>query len=153
MSEPLIGSASIDIHRPIANVFAVVSDLRRMGDWSPESGAVRWLDGFDGPRLGGRFAGENEIRLGPVPVKRWTTESEITAFDPPRTFEFVAAGLTTWRFDLEEIGGGTTLTESFSFPPPSGFEKVSYNLLGARDRRMLAGVERTLEAIKRAVEK
>ncbi|MEM8707869.1 MAG: SRPBCC family protein [Actinomycetota bacterium] len=146
------GSASIQVARPPDIVFAAITDLERMGEWSPESGDVRWLDGATAAALGVRFAGDNEVALGPIPLKRWTTESEITVFEPPSAFEFVAAGYTTWRFDLVEQDGGTRLTESFSYPPYTGVRRVTYGLLGARDRLILGGVERTLTAIKAHVE-
>ena len=152
MSELLTGSASIEIERPVVNVFAAIADLQRMGEWSPESGEIRWLDGATGAALGARFAGDNEIRLGPIPVKRWTTESEITAFDAPHVFEFVAGGATTWRYELAETDGVTTVTESFAFEQVSGFQKLMYNALGARDAQIVEGMERTLAAMKQHLE-
>lgn len=152
MTELLRGTASVEIARSAAEVFAVVTDLERMGEWSPESGAIRWLDGATAAGAGVRFAGDNEIRLGPIPVKRWTTESVVTAFEPPHVFEFESAGATTWRFELAERDGTTTLSESFAFEGPTGLKRIMYNALGARDQQMLAGVERTLAAIKAHLE-
>lgn len=152
MPELLTGSASIEIDRPAADVFAAIADLDRMGEWSPESGEVRWLDGATVASLGARFAGDNEIKIGPIPVKRWTTESEITAFDAPHVLEFVAGGATTWRFELAETGAATTVTETFAFESVTGFRKLMYNALGARDAQMVAGIERTLAAMKRHLE-
>ena len=146
------GSASVTIAAPPADVFALVTNLERMGEWSPESGAVRWLDGASEAAVGARFAGDNEVALGPIPLKRWTTESEVTVHDPPVTFEFVAAGYTTWRFDLEPVDGGTRLTESFSYPPYTGLERATYGLFGARISLITRGVERTLAAIKAVAE-
>lgn len=152
MPEVLTGSASIDIRRPADEVFTAIADLERMGEWSPESGEVRWLDGATSAALGVRFAGDNEVRLGPIPVKRWTTQSEITAFDAPHVLEFVAGGATTWRFELVETNGVTTVTETFAFEQVSGFQKLMYNALGSRDAQMVAGMERTLAAMKRHLE-
>lgn len=152
MPELLTGSASIQIERPVADVFAAIADLERMGEWSPESGAIRWLDGATAAAIGARFAGDNEITLGPIPIKRWTTESEITAFEEPHVLEFVAGGATTWRYELTEADGVTTVTESFAFEQVTGFRKLMYNALGARDAQMVAGMERTLAAMKRHLE-
>ena len=152
MSDLVTGSASIDIDAAPDAVFDLVTDLDRMGEWSPESGAVRWIDG-SGAALGARFAGDNEVTLGPIPLKRWTTESEVTAFDRPSVFEFVSAGYTTWRFEFAATAdGGTRLTESFAYPPYTGFAAVSRGLLGARAGFIHKGVESTLAAIKQAAE-
>ncbi|MEM9465134.1 MAG: SRPBCC family protein [Actinomycetota bacterium] len=152
MTDLQTGSASVTIDAPPTEVFALVVDLDRMGEWSPESGAVRWLDGATEAALGARFAGDNEVMLGPIPLKRWTTESEITAFDSPTTFEFVSAGYTTWRFEFEAVDGGTRLTESFTYAPYSGIDRLTRGLLGARRGLIRRGVERTLAGIKAAAE-
>jgi hypothetical protein len=39
-------------------VYDLISDLPRMGGWSPESTGGRWLGG-DGPSVGARFLGRN----------------------------------------------------------------------------------------------
>ena len=82
MPELQTGSATVTIAPSPEAVFDLVTDLQRMGEWSPESRAVRWLDGATEVALGARFAGDNEVMLGPFPLKRWTTESEVTAFEP-----------------------------------------------------------------------
>ncbi len=153
MSDLVTGSASIVIDAEPDEVFALVTDLERMGEWSPESGAVRWIDGAVTAAVGARFAGDNEVRLGPLSLKSWTTESEVTVFDPPATFEFEAAGYTTWRFDLAEADRGTRLTESFAYPPYTGIQSVTYGLCGLRERLILRGVEQTLAGIKAAAER
>ena len=152
MPELQTGSATVTIAASPKAVFDLVTDLQRMGEWSPESGAVRWLDGATEAAPGARFAGDNEVMLGPIPLKRWTTESEVTAFEPAAVFEFISAGYTTWRFEFEAVDGGTQLTESFAYPPYSGFDRVSRDLLGARPGLIRKGVERTLANIKAAAE-
>ncbi len=152
MPDPVTGSASVTIDASPEVVFALVADLDRMGEWSPESGAVRWIGGATEAAPGARFAGDNEVMLGPIPLKRWTTESEVTVYDPPSTFEFVSAGYTTWRFELAAEGTGTRLTESFRYPPYTGLAALTRGLLGARAGLIQRGVEATLASIKRAAE-
>jgi Polyketide cyclase / dehydrase and lipid transport len=152
MSGTATGSASISIDRPCADVFALVSDITRMGEWSPENTGCRWVDGADGPALGARFEGDNIAKVGPITLKKWTTTSEITAYEPGEVFEFVAEGYTTWRFELAEFDGGTRLTESYSYPAYKGWQKLVYGVLARRPVVMAKGVEATLAGVKSAVE-
>ena len=92
-------------------VFALVADLSRMPEWSPETTAVEWLDGATGPALGARFRGSN--RNG---RRAWATTCTIVALDPPReiAWRVTAYGLriSRWTYRVEPSGdGGTTLTE------------------------------------------
>ncbi|MEZ5166483.1 MAG: SRPBCC family protein [Acidimicrobiales bacterium] len=150
-SQMTTGSASVTIARPAAEVFTALSDVTRMGEWSPENRGGRWLD-VDGPARGARFEGDNEVKIGPLSVKRWTTTSEVTAYDPPSVFEFVTEGHTVWRFELAESADGVRVTESFSHPATTGVKRLLYSVLGSRRKAMVAGMERTLAALKAALE-
>ncbi|HUS43492.1 MAG TPA: SRPBCC family protein [Ilumatobacteraceae bacterium] len=149
---PLTGSASITIDRPAAEVFAAVSDVTRMGEWSPECVACRWADGDEGPAVGSKFSGDNVAKAGPITLKKWTTTSEITGFEPDAVFEFVAEGYSTWRYEFEDRGGSTLVTESFSFPSPDGVQKFLYETVMRRSKSMVKGMEATLGRLKAALE-
>jgi len=151
-TQPLTGSASITIDRPLAEVFAAVSDITRMGEWSPECVACRWAEGVDGPALGSEFSGDNVAKVGPLTLKKWTTTSEITAYEPDAVFEFVAEGYSTWRYEFEDRGGSTVVTESFSFPPPEGVQKFLYETVMRRSKNMVKGMDATLGRLKAALE-
>ncbi len=111
------GSASTVINRPPSEVFDAVADITRMGDWSPECVAGRWVDPATAPAVGAKFEGDNVVKVGPVTFKKWTTTSEITECTPNEVFEFVAEGYTTWRYEFEDRDGATSVTESFSHAP------------------------------------
>ena len=151
-TQPLTGSASITIDRPIAEVFGAVTDIARMGEWSPECVACRWIDGVDGPAVGATFSGDNLFKVGPVTLKRWTTTSEVTGYEPDAVFEFVAEGYSTWRYEFEASGGSTVVTESFSFPSPTGVQKFLYETVMRRSTGMVKGMDATLERLKVALE-
>ena len=151
-TQPLTGSASITIVRPVAEVFAAVSDITRMGEWSPECVACRWADGVDGPALGSEFSGDNVAKMGPLTLKKWTTTSEITGYEPDALFEFVAEGYSTWRYEFEDREGSTVVTESFSFPPPEGVQKFLYETVMRRSKNMVKGMAATLGRLKVALE-
>src|SRR4051812_39502274 len=109
------GSVTVHIDAPPEKVFALVSDVTRIGDYSPETFDAEWLDGAVGPATGARFRGHVK-RNGRGPTY-WTT-CEVVACDAPREFAFrVMTGgraVNTWRYALEARDGGTDATESFS---------------------------------------
>jgi uncharacterized protein YndB with AHSA1/START domain len=146
------GSASTVINRPSSQVFAAVTDITRMGEWSPECIGGRWVAPATGPAVGARFEGDNVAKIGPVTLKKWTTTSEITGYVPNQVFEFVAEEYTTWRYQLEDRDGATSVTESFSFPPYVGWQKLVYGVLAQRTKSMVKGAEQTLNRIKVALE-
>src|ERR1044072_3432734 len=95
-------------------VWALVSDITKMGEYSPEVMEAEWLGGATGPALGARFRGHvkrNEI--GPV---YWTT-CRVNAFDPGREFGFeVLVGdkpVNNWHYRFTPTDDGTDVTESF----------------------------------------
>jgi len=151
-TQPLTGSASITIDRPVAEVFAAVSDIVRMGEWSPECVACQWSAGVDGPGVGAAFSGDNVAKVGPITLKRWTTSSEVTGYVPEALFEFVAEGHTTWRYEFEARDGSTKVTESFSFAPPGGMQKFLYETVMRRSKSMVKGMDATLGRLKVVLE-
>lgn len=59
---------SRDIAAPAEKLWSLVSDLPRMGEWSPENAGGKWVKGATGPALGARFKGNNKNG-----VRRWST--------------------------------------------------------------------------------
>ena len=145
-------TASVVIAAPIAEVFAAITDVTRMGDWSPENTACRWVPPATGPAVGAAFEGDNEVKAGPVTLKKWTTTSEITEYVENESFEFVSAGYTTWRFEFSEVSGETHVTETVTYPPYTGVRKITYGLLGARISSIAKGMQETLDAVKAHLE-
>lgn len=149
------GAATVRIAAPPEQVWAVVSDLSRMGEWSPECERVEVLDGATEPTVGTRLKGHN--RRGRA---KWTTTCEVTAWEPGRTLAFAVGSAakphTVWRYDLAPAGTGTDLTESFELVKPIGpiGRLVTRLTLGVADRRadLEDGVRRTLDAMKGAAE-
>jgi len=146
------GSASTVINRPPSEVFDAVTDVTRMGDWSPECTGGRWVAPATGPALGATFEGDNIAKVGPISLKRWTTTSEITDYVPGEVFEFVADGYTTWRYVFEDRDGATSVTESFSHKPHEGWQKFVYDTLAQRSKGMVKGMQQTLARMKEALE-
>jgi uncharacterized protein YndB with AHSA1/START domain len=151
MSGLSTGKASVVINRPPTDVWAAVSDITRMGEWSPECTAGRWVGGATGPTAGAKFEGDNVAKVAGRTVKKWTTTSEVTTSEPGKTFTFVAEGYTTWRYTFEPMGAGTRVTETFSFTP-AGVQGFIYGKLLRRGSAMQKGMQRTLDRMKAALE-
>ncbi len=146
------GSASVLINRPAAEVFAAITDITRMGEWSPECTGGRWVAPAVEPAAGATFEGHNIAKAGPLTLKRWTTTSEVTECVPDKVFEFVASGYTTWRYELEEANGVTTVTESYQYEALSGWQGFLYGTIARRPAAMAKGVQRTLDQMKAVLE-
>jgi carbon monoxide dehydrogenase subunit G len=145
------GSASIVINRPIEVVWAAVTDITRMGEWSPECIAGRWTKGSTSPAEGAEFEGDNIAKVGRFTLKKWTTTSRVSVCEAPRKFAFVVEGMTTWTYALEPSGDGTKVTESFRYDQV-GLQGFIYGKIVQRGRTMQKGMTATLGRIKAVLE-
>lgn len=107
---PLTVSETIDVAIDPMTAWTTVTDVTRMGEWSPEAtGAILITDGPIS--AGTRFRGQNAIG-----GKKWSTTCTVTVADPGRefTFEVSAFGPTArWTYEFEPIADGTRITESW----------------------------------------
>src|SRR4051812_6117951 len=98
---------SIDIEAPPERGYALVSDVTKMGQLSPECHRCEWLDGASGPAVGARFKGWNKRGL-----MRWSTVSKVVTADAPVHFawEVEQSGMR-WGYRFEPANGGAKVTE------------------------------------------
>lgn len=108
----------VSVSRRIAaspeEVWALVSDVTRIGEFSPETFEAEWHPDTPGPALGARFKGH--VRRNEVGAVYWSP-CRVTAFEDGRLFGFDVIGpegkpWTHWRYELTPDGEGTVLTES-----------------------------------------
>ena len=128
-------AVTVDVDAPAERVFDLVSDVTRMGEWSPESTGAEWRSGTPGA-VGATFRGSN--RRGRA---TWSTTCHVVASERGRVFAFAVGGPTepdtVWRYDLQPLpDGGTRVTESFELPRPMGAASrlLTRLTLGVRDR-------------------
>ena len=136
-------------------VYAVVSDVTRTGEWSPICRECWWDEGA-GPAVGAFFTGRNV-----TPERTWETRSQVTAAEPGRRFAWsVGPGRVEWAYELEPTGGSaTTLRETWEFPVATQSmlverdgEEVAAGLIEQRTRWAQEGIPATLAALKKIVE-
>jgi uncharacterized protein YndB with AHSA1/START domain len=146
-------SVTIHMAAPPEKIWALVSDVTRIGEYSPETFDGEWLDGATGPAVGARFRGHVK-RNGKGPIY-WTT-CRVLVSEPGREFTFgVGTGdepLSTWGYKLTPAGDGTDVTESFALAP-TWWLRLYWKLFGwTRGRTNRDGMRTTLERIKAEVE-
>jgi len=146
-------AVTVHMVAPADEIWRLVSDVTRIGSYSPETFEAEWLDGADGPAVGARFRGHVK-RNGRGPTY-WTT-CTVLASEPGREFAFgVGASdepLNVWRYRLEPVGDGTDVTESFELTPTLPI-RLYWALFGwARGRTNRNGMRTTLERIRAEVE-
>ncbi len=147
---------SVTVHMKATpeQVWDLVSDVTRIGSYSPETFEAVWIDGATGPALGAKFRGHVK-RNGKGPVY-WTT-CTVTASEPGRVFAFgvgnkAGAPLNVWRYDIVPGGDGADVTESFTLTP-TWWLRLYWSLLGwARGKTNRNGMRTTLERIRDEVE-
>jgi hypothetical protein len=148
---------SIRIDAPAEAVYALVADVTRTPEFSPEVLSCTWLDGATGPAVGARFEAVNKVSRGPA----WKNHPVVTVARPGREFAFSRteklAGTLVWRYQLEPDGDGTRLTESYQVTRPVsrlGWLIIGH-LYGSRDRRseLRAGMDQTVRRIRETAER
>jgi Polyketide cyclase / dehydrase and lipid transport len=145
---------SIVIARSPEDLYDMVSDVTRMGEWSPVCRACWWDDG-DGPQVGAWFTGRNEAP-GRDP---WETRSQVVAAAPGKEFAFAVGGVwTRWGYTFTPVAEGTQVTESWEVLP-SGVTRFEERFggdaaaqLANRFETARTGIPATLLALKRTAE-
>jgi uncharacterized protein YndB with AHSA1/START domain len=147
---------TITVERVIAataeQLFAMVSDLPRMGEWSPENTGGRWTKGSTGPGVGAKFEGDN--RNG---SKSWKTGSTVTAYDPDRRFAFSVdkpLKVADWAYSFDVVDGGCKVTETWTDQRGRLLRALGKPFSGVADREAhnRAGMEATLASLAAAAE-
>ena len=144
---------SIHIAASPERVWALVGDVRRLPDWSPQVDSTRLRSGFDSVRLGTQFTNRNSD--GELV---WTTHAEVVRFEPGREIAFrVEENWVIWSFTLTPVGDGVELVQRRD--APDGISDLSLELANgfmggveAFTASMRAGMRLTLERIKAEAE-
>jgi uncharacterized protein YndB with AHSA1/START domain len=146
-------SVTREVRAPAAQVWAMISDVTRMGEWSPENEGGEWLRGAAGPQPGAKFRATN--RNG---KRTWKTVATVVDAEPGRRFSFrvAAAGLDVaeWGYTFEPTTTGCRVTETWVDRRAGFFKPVARLVTGVADRAShnRAGMEQTLERLASAAE-
>ncbi len=144
---------SRDIAAEPAAVFAALTDITRMGEWSPETFAAEWLDGATEAAVGVSYTGHN--RNGD---KEWSTQATIVELVENERFFFDCSArgfvFAKWGYTIEPTDTGCRVTEYCQDLRPDEVKERGAAISGVTDRvsHNRAGMETTLERLAAAVE-
>lgn len=148
-------SESITINAPADLIYDLVSDVTRMGEWSPEATGATGTEGT--LAVGDRFTGWN--KRGPV---RWFTYNTVRAAERGAEFEFDTdfgpMPVSRWRYDFEETGDGSTRVVETWLDRREGVFAIPIKAMGQllipgnREVHNRANMVQTLRQLKAAAE-
>ena len=147
------GEVTVTIAAPIAEVWALVTDVTRIGEFSPETFEAEWTKQSTGPAEGATFRGHVK-RNGRGPT--YWADCWVTACREPEEFSW-AVGLpgrpvNNWGYRLRPVEAGTEVTEFFRLQPALPM-RAYWALAGRwRGKTNEQGMRATLEGMKRVLE-
>lgn len=144
----------LEIEASADSLYTLVSDLPRIGEWSPECESVTWEGDVTTPVQGATFVGHNAV--GPGRRIHYKRHGEVLVADPGVEFAFITdeggRPSTAWRYRFEPQGDGRTrVTESYEvrwIPTWARILDVPTN----RHKELLRGMRTTLERLKATAE-
>lgn len=147
-TEPVIVSRVVDASPQ--DIWNKVSDLTRMGEWSPENKGGEWIKGATGPAVGARFKGHNANGK-----RSWSTVVEVTEYEPGRKIVFALmvgpSAWCDWIYEVEPSGTGTLVTHSWVDRRGRFSKWLGGRVSGVTDRAShnRRNMEATLDALAR----
>lgn len=141
------------ITAPPSRLYDMVSDVTRMGSWSPETTSCRWVGGETEPVVGAHFVGANQHGW-----RRWHTSCTVVAADPGRRFGFdvtaIGFPISHWEYRFEPDGQGCRVVETWVDRRPWWMDRLSTVVMGISDRpaHNRRGMTTTLERLREAAE-
>ena len=143
------GQERVHIAAPAEKLYAMVSDVSRMGEWSPECYRCEWVDGSEA-KVGARFKGHNKRGW-----MKWSNSPRVTAAEPGREFAFLtyhgSKEATQWRYTFTPSGDGTDVTESYQVLDYPWYLRI-LNPAPKRAQEVQAGMRTSLDRLKAAAE-
>jgi uncharacterized protein YndB with AHSA1/START domain len=149
MAAPLL-QTQIDIDAPVDKVWELITDTRRMPEWSPQCRKMK--------TLGPLRQGTRTLNLNRRKRLYWTTTSTITEVIPQRKFAFrVNTNNTIWSYELEPTATGTRVVESRhaenGVKPTSNFlVNMLFGGVSSFEEELVDGMNASLARIKAAAE-
>jgi len=148
-----LDSASVTVAADAGTLWDMVSDVTRMGEWSPECTGGRWLGKRRTPVVGARFVGFNRRGLA-----RWATTNEVVESARGTAFAFRTRETgVVWGYRFAPADdGGTVVTETRDTSAArTWLVRLAGPFVGGMDSHadeLRAGMRETLGRIKAAAE-
>ncbi|MFD5174525.1 hemerythrin domain-containing protein [Nocardia sp. NPDC058379] len=136
LRSPLSGRQEVTAAASPAEVWALLTDVTRVGEWSHECRRAEWLGATTTAVEGARFRGHS--RNG---IMRWSRACTFTTVDPQRELAWITHGgiygdTTEWRFTLEPTDSGTRIVQRYRIISlPVWFDRLIHLTLPAHHDR------------------
>ena len=151
---PLTGEVTVHMAAPPEKVWALISDVTRIGEFSPETFEAEWTRGSTGPEVGASFKGH--VKRNGIGPTYWSP-CQVTKCVPNEIFEFAVGTddltFNNWGYRLQAENNGTRVTEYFRLQPALPLRLYWLVLGRLRGRTNERGMRTTLERMKAVVEK
>jgi hypothetical protein len=111
---PKTGVAAVETDATCAQVWHLLTDIARAGEWSHETQGGDWLEGATGPAVGARFRGRNQAGR-----TRWSRVNEVLEADAPHRLAWrtmpsaLYRDSTQWTYELTATDRGCRITQRF----------------------------------------
>jgi hypothetical protein len=153
-ADPQVDTVSVSVAADAATLWDMVSDVTRMGEWSPECRSCRWIGKHRAPAVGARFVGFNKRGWA-----RWATTNEVVEAERGTAFAFrtrETGVIWGYRFEPAPDGDGTVVTETRDLRTArTWLVRLAGPFVGGMDSHadeLREGMRQTLERLKAAAE-
>jgi uncharacterized protein YndB with AHSA1/START domain len=129
------------IHAPASRIFDLLADPRQHVRLDGSGSVSSVKNAPDRLALGSTFSMRMKTGLG------YVTRNRVVEFEENRRIAWHHFAMFVWRYELEEVEGGTKVTETFNYDKPWAFAIIA---MGFPERNRSA-MEGTLERFESVV--
>lgn len=123
-----------------ATIFELLADPRKHSLFDGSGSVTGVKDAPERLTLGSTFSMDMKMKIG------YVTRNRVVVFEENRSIAWHHFARFIWRYDLEEVEGGTKVTESFDYNRPWGFA-IALLKFPERNRVAMEATLQRLEAI------
>jgi Polyketide cyclase / dehydrase and lipid transport len=163
-------SASIDVACLPVTAWELVTNIERIGEFSPECVRAEWIDGASGLEVGARFEGTNHLittyREQDIDFT-WIRVCTVTAAERPNRFAYTVGDrydgtpACSWEFQIDGTEAGCRISQRFQHLPQGmsgtrlaadSFPADAEQTVRDRQQSLTNDMNETLQRIRRVLE-
>jgi uncharacterized protein YndB with AHSA1/START domain len=133
-------SVSRVIHAPASRIFDLLADPRQHVRLDGSGAVSSVKHAPERLALGSNFSMHMKLGLG------YVTRNRVVEFEENRSIAWHHFAQFVWRYELEEVEGGTRVTESFNYDKPWAFAIIAMGF-PERNRTAMEGTLERLESV------
>jgi len=133
-------SVSRVIHAPASRIFDLLANPRQHVRLDGSGSVSSVKDAPERLALGSTFSMQMKMGLG------YVTRNRVVEFEENRRIAWHHFAQFVWRYELEEVEGGTKVTEPFDYDKPGAFAIIAMGF-PERNRTAMEGTLERLESI------